>query len=40
MWPSPVMAYATMVTLPVLGLFLAFQRSFVQSIAGTGSKEG
>jgi multiple sugar transport system permease protein len=35
-----VMAYATMVTLPVLGLFLAFQRSFVQSIAGTGSKEG
>ena len=35
-----VMAYATMVTIPVLGLFLAFQRSFVQSIAGTGSKEG
>jgi len=35
-----VMAYATMVTLPVLALFLAFQRSFVQSIAGTGSKEG
>jgi multiple sugar transport system permease protein len=33
-----VMAYATMVTLPVLALFLAFQRSFVQSITSSGVK--
>ncbi len=33
-----VMAYATLVTLPVLALFLIFQRAFVQSIAGTGIK--
>jgi multiple sugar transport system permease protein len=33
-----VMAYATMVTLPVLGLFMAFQRSFVQSITSSGVK--
>jgi multiple sugar transport system permease protein len=33
-----VMAYATMITIPVLILFLIFQRSFVQSIATTGIK--
>jgi len=33
-----VMAYATMVTLPVLALFLAFQRSFITSMASTGIK--
>lgn len=33
-----VMAYATMITLPILGLFLIFQRSFVQSIATSGLK--
>lgn len=33
-----VMAYATMITIPVLVLFLIFQRSFVQSIASTGIK--
>jgi multiple sugar transport system permease protein len=33
-----VMAYATMITIPVLLLFLAFQRSFVQSIASSGIK--
>lgn len=33
-----VMAYATLITIPVLVLFLVFQRSFVQSIASTGIK--
>lgn len=33
-----VMAYATLITIPVLILFLVFQRSFVQSIATTGIK--
>lgn len=33
-----VMAYATLITIPVLVLFLLFQRSFVQSIASTGIK--
>lgn len=33
-----VMAYATLITIPVLVLFLFFQRSFVQSIASTGIK--
>ena len=33
-----VMAYATMVTLPVLALFLAFQRAFVASLAGSAVK--
>jgi multiple sugar transport system permease protein len=33
-----VMAYATLVTLPVLGLFLAFQRFFIRSIASSGVK--
>ena len=33
-----VMAYATLVTLPVLALFIAFQGAFVRSIAGSGVK--
>lgn len=33
-----VMAYATMVTLPVLVVFIVFQRHFVQSVAGAGLK--
>ena len=33
-----IMAYATLITLPILALFLAFQRSFVQSIATSGLK--
>jgi multiple sugar transport system permease protein len=33
-----IMAYATMITIPVLALFLAFQRSFISSIAATGVK--
>ena len=33
-----VMAYATMVTLPVLALFLAFQKAFVTSLAGSSVK--
>jgi multiple sugar transport system permease protein len=33
-----VMAYATLITLPILLLFLVFQRSFVQSIATSGLK--
>jgi multiple sugar transport system permease protein len=33
-----VMAYATLVTLPVLALFIAFQGAFVKSIASTGIK--
>jgi multiple sugar transport system permease protein len=33
-----VMAYATLVTLPVLALFLAFQRAFVTSLAGSAVK--
>lgn len=32
------MAYATMVTIPVLAVFMAFQGAFVRSIAGTGIK--
>ena len=32
------MAYATLITIPVLVFFLAFQRSFVSSIAATGVK--
>lgn len=30
-----IMAYGTLITLPVLIIFVAFQRSFVQSLAGT-----
>jgi multiple sugar transport system permease protein len=33
-----VMAYATLVTVPVLLIFLMFQNAFVKSIAGTGIK--
>ncbi|PVU84401.1 sugar ABC transporter permease (plasmid) [Cellulomonas sp. WB94] len=33
-----VMAYASMITVPVLALFLAFQRSFINSIASSGVK--
>ncbi|GAC1349827.1 MAG: carbohydrate ABC transporter permease [Ktedonobacteraceae bacterium] len=33
-----IMAYATLVTLPVLALFLVFQKAFVTSIAGSGVK--
>jgi multiple sugar transport system permease protein len=33
-----IMAYATLITIPVLALFLAFQRSFINSIAATGVK--
>lgn len=33
-----VMAYATLVTLPVLALFLVFQRAFVASLAGSAVK--
>ena len=33
-----IMAYASLITLPVLVMFLAFQRSFVSSIASSGVK--
>lgn len=33
-----IMAYSTLITLPVLILFLSFQRAFVSSIAATGVK--
>ncbi|CAM5336063.1 ABC-type sugar transport system, permease component OS=Streptomyces glaucescens OX=1907 GN=SGLAU_06230 PE=3 SV=1 [Streptomyces glaucescens] len=33
-----IMAYASMITVPILALFVAFQRSFVNSIASTGVK--
>lgn len=33
-----VMAYATLVTIPVLTAFIFFQRQFVQSVAGAGLK--
>nr|WP_231384189.1 carbohydrate ABC transporter permease [Cellulomonas sp. URHD0024] len=33
-----VMAYASMITIPVLVLFLGFQRSFINSIASSGVK--
>lgn len=32
------MAYSTLITLPVVALFIAFQRSFVNSIASSGVK--
>lgn len=35
---GPMMAYSSMITLPVLVLFLAFQRSFIGSIASSGVK--
>ena len=33
-----IMAYASMITVPILVLFLAFQRSFINSIASSGVK--
>ncbi len=33
-----IMAYSSMITVPVIALFLAFQRAFVNSIASTGVK--
>lgn len=33
-----LMAYASMITIPVLALFIAFQRSFINSIASSGVK--
>lgn len=33
-----IMAYATMITVPVLALFVAFQRAFINSIASSGVK--
>ena len=33
-----VMAYASLITLPVLAMFLGFQRSFINSIASSGVK--
>jgi multiple sugar transport system permease protein len=33
-----LMAYASLITIPVLALFIAFQRSFVNSIASSGVK--
>ncbi|WP_396126352.1 carbohydrate ABC transporter permease [Cellulomonas sp. NS3] len=33
-----IMAYASMITVPILALFLAFQRSFINSIASSGVK--
>lgn len=33
-----IMAYCSMITIPVVALFIAFQRSFVNSIASTGVK--
>jgi len=35
---GPMMAYSTLITLPVLALFLAFQRLFIGSIASSGVK--
>ncbi|THF66748.1 carbohydrate ABC transporter permease [Deinococcus sp. Arct2-2] len=34
-----IMAFATLITLPVLVLFIVFQRWFVASVASTGSKD-
>jgi len=33
-----IMAYSTLITIPVLALFLAFQRAFISSIASAGVK--
>jgi multiple sugar transport system permease protein len=33
-----IMAYASMITVPVIALFVAFQRSFINSIAASGVK--
>ncbi len=37
-WWGDTLAFATMTTLPVLVLFLAFQRWFIRSVAATGIK--
>ncbi|MCH7231306.1 carbohydrate ABC transporter permease [Glycomyces sp. L485] len=34
-----VMAYISMITIPMVAVFIAFQRSFIQSIAGAGMKD-
>lgn len=33
-----IMAYSTLITLPVIALFLMFQRQFINSIASSGIK--
>jgi multiple sugar transport system permease protein len=33
-----IMAYSTMITIPVLVFFLVFQRAFISSIASSGVK--
>jgi multiple sugar transport system permease protein len=33
-----IMAYSTMITVPIVALFIAFQRSFINSIASSGVK--
>jgi len=33
-----LMAYASLITIPILALFIAFQRSFINSIASSGVK--
>jgi multiple sugar transport system permease protein len=33
-----IMAYSTLITIPVLVFFLAFQRAFISSIASAGVK--
>jgi len=35
---GPLMAYASLITIPVLALFLSFQRAFIGSIASSGVK--
>jgi multiple sugar transport system permease protein len=35
---GPMMAYSTLITIPVLVLFLSFQRAFIGSIASSGVK--
>lgn len=35
---GPILAFAAMVTIPVLALFLSFQRWFIQSVASSGVK--
>ena len=35
---GPMMAYASLITIPVLVLFLAFQRKFIGSVASSGIK--
>lgn len=33
-----IMAYLTMITIPILAIFMSFQRAFVESIAASGVK--